>query len=796
MLLLKKNISIASLLIILAILNCLDSIGQSADSNLFISRSSRYVLPTQKDSLWLTYDHQKRKDLFVVNGLWKFNRLASVREFSGIKPALPQFQSPIDLKGPILSVGKAHFSAEFDNTSSNTDNSQMSPYQTSEMFSSLSVWSIPFSFGYNSHSGFQNSSDRLDFLMTHFDKETFLDQVKEKLNKAAKPEDLFNVALKKLYETRDRAFNTIKADLTAALKTRDDKLLPGIQDKMNIENISGLGVDQFLNNIVKENLAGIETRENELIRIQNNNVLPDSAYRIAREIEKLRSSKGQLQDKVGALRNKWFTTGLLQTIGSFEKEKQATIRQLMNDPATVVKMASEKLRFSFLQRLLLNTKSLSIGSSGIDQSKLGINDALVKGFNLEYLKGNRLFAPVLGVMPGVRNLTDFSYANYSELPDISAIALRMGKGDIQDDFSHLSVSLFQPGNNSQHLFGSGFKSALPKNLVTTFSRRMSFGAVHSLLAEFSKSTMIYSPGSGVKDNGIKGMMSAANFLGNMGLNLDYSGDYESIGIVNRVSIRYTGKEYNNLGDYSLASGSRELSNDLRKSFLKRKLVVNVKTNYREYAFSTDGRKWKSYSYTADAKWKFKKGEFIEIRYQPYFNRRVSTDENYISSKAYRVALRGNINRKVMKGFTYRNFLELTSFNDSFYDFFRDKFISSGFVSFTSQQTLNVGQQTLFFNITANMARENTGYLYGNSSLTMDGGMAFNAIGKISLSSALAYNGVSKMYGQLSIRQSISAALGGRIVLDGYITAGKNLNMLDGLCIPAITGNVSISYQLK
>src|SRR5690606_4445512 len=125
----------------------------------------------------------------------------------------------------------------------------------------------------------------------------------------------------------------------------------------------------------------------------------------------------------------------------------------------IANIVSEKLKLPLLQKMLLYSKSLNIGSSGIDQGKMGINDALLKGINLEYLKGNQFFAPVLGVMPGIKNVTDLSYRNFSELPDIRTASIRMGKGDLQSAFSHVSVSLFQPANNNYQLLSEGLQSA-------------------------------------------------------------------------------------------------------------------------------------------------------------------------------------------------------------------------------------------------------------------------------------------------------------------------------------------------
>lgn len=261
-------------------------------------------------------------------------------------------------------------------------------------------------------------------------------------------------------------------------------------------------------------------------------------------------------------------------------------------------------------------------------------------------------------------------------------------------------------------------------------------------------------------------------------------------------IRYTGKEYNNLGNFSLVSGTKEISNDVKKYLLKRKLIINFKGHYREYDFSIDNRKWKSFSYMADIKWKLKKGEFIEIRYQPYLNRRTSKDESYISSKSYRLAIRGNIYRKVGKGFTYRNYMELASSKDNFYDYYQDRFNTNGFISYTSLQTFTIGKQTLFLNITGNHAKQNGGYLFGNSSKSLDGGITFNATKNISLSTAIVYSSISEMYSQFAIRQSVNAFLGKRIVINGFIHAGKNFLEQSYLLLPAISGNLSLSYNLK
>lgn len=316
----------------------------------------------------------------------------------------------------------------------------------------------------------------------------------------------------------------MRNDLLGVLNQQNSGLAEKFQDRINLENISRLGADQFLNNILKENRARIENLEGLLMQFQSK-VLVQPAY--ADSIKAISESLGFLNNNTGVesqielLKNKWINNGVLETIGSFEKEKQSAINKLMNDPEVITRIASQKFNLFGLKKILLNAKSLNLGASGISQGKLGINDAIVNGFNAEFLKKGRFFSPVIGAIPGIKSITDFNYSNFNELPNLLTSAIRMGKGDIQKDFSHMSLSLFQQSNNHQFL-PSAVSASLSKNLVTTFSKRISFSDSHILLTEVSKSTIIYNPSSGASGDGIKGILGSENFLENMGVTLDYN----------------------------------------------------------------------------------------------------------------------------------------------------------------------------------------------------------------------------------------------------------------------------------
>jgi hypothetical protein len=730
-----------------------------------------------------------------INSFFNNVRQLAPSTFNDFQKLNSQLKLPVNLNSGIISISKTSISSKVYSSNVSAESGEHSIYRSAIGSANVSIWNIPFSIGYNLNSGWQTDAQRLGCSTGKFDREKFFEQIKSRIRNVANPEELFAKNLSSLYAKREQAINSIKNDLLGAFENGDEKLLGTIHDKVNAENISRQGIDQFLNKIINENAAQVTETQNLLLQLQNNpgNKNSDSISALTKELQELNRVKEQIEGQLISLRDKWHKGGTWEKISGFEKEKRSIINKLINDPATISRVAAQKLSLTGIQKMLLNTKSLNVGSSGIDQGSLGLHNALIKGINLEFLKGQKYFAPLIGSQPGLKSISDFMYSNFQELPNIFSAAVRMGKGDPQNNFSHVSVALYQQTNN-QFLPGN-FQTSLPKNLVTTFSKRISFGASHSLLTEVSKSTMLYS-NTAPNNNFAKGIFNSDNIFGNVGMNLNYVGEFEKLGIDENLTIRYTGKEYSNLGNFYSVSGSKEISNDLKKYFLNRKLIATVKASYRQYEFALNDRKWNRFSYTADLKWKMKKSQFIEIRYQPYFNKRINLTEKYTAGKSYRLSLRGNMNQKIGRGSSYRNFVEMSSSKDSYYDVFSDKFHSTRSLSFTSFQELSLGKHTIFLNFVGNHAGENLNYLLGNSSLSIDGGLTLSPFKNISLSSAFAYNSVSNMYSQLAVRQSINIFLGDKFIIDGFINAGKNLYQNVYLKIPEISGTLSISYNIK
>lgn len=659
----------------------------------------------------------------------------------------------------------------------------------------LTLMGVPFSGGYNSSLDAWNTQRDFSFASLRFDKEGYLSAIHEKIKNIKNPEQFLGNALNELYAKRDEAIGSLRNSIKDRLSQQSSVYVESLLNKMNADNLAVMDPSQVIANALQGQDALLAEKRQALANLQNGasvNAFADSIAVLGNEIKQITQLKESLEKNINELTAGWQQSGIVQNIRSFEKNKQSLISALLQTPAIINTIAKKQLKLNGLQRFLLNAKTLNIGSAGISQSPLGMYNSLFKGLNLEYVKNNKLIAPLLGKQPGIQNLSDLAYSNFREIPDILSTALRFGKGDGSANFTHFSVMMFQQGNSSQFLQQAASFGGLPSNLVTSVSRKVSLGSSVSVLTEVSKSTMLYR-GSG---EGIKNIAGSGSFLDNMGVNVQYMGNYKGIELDHNLTVRYTGKEYSNLGNAFMIGGSKEITNDLRKQFLKRKLQLIMRGQYREYEMGAGNRKWQYFSFMADVKMKFRKGEFIEFRYQPYFNRRVDGSASYTSNRSNRISLRGNISRRVARGMSYRNFIDVSLISDEHYNVFTSRPGSNHTISITSLQTLDVGARSVFVNLNLNRAENKSDYVFLNSSVSVDAGSSF-LIGKnISTSSSLVYSQIDQLYRQLALRQSVSAALNGRLSVNGYVNAGKYFETNPSFPIPAVSGDISIQYNFK
>jgi hypothetical protein len=302
----------------------------------------------------------------------------------------------------------------------------------------------------------------------------------------------------------------------------------------------------------------------------------------------------------------------------------------------------------------------------------------------------------------------------------------------------------------------------------------------------------------VQGNQNKGaFINSGNIFGNLGINLNHFGEYDRIGLTTDVSVRYTGQEYLNLGNTFIPGGSKEMSGNLRKYLLEDKLQLQAKFQYREYDFSANSKTWQYASWSFSGKWKFSKGQFFELRYQPFNNSRKEQSTTESQNSANRFSVRGNIQARLSKGVLYRNYLDITTFDNIMEHLASALEQNTNAVTLTSLQTLSLKNRTYFLNSVYNHTRARSEFLFLNSSLTIDGGSTFQIKDGLMLNCAIVYNSVQGFYSNGSLRQGISGRILGRFDLSGFVQSGIFFYKEAGASgVSPFSGNVLISYKIK
>lgn len=171
---------------------------------------------------------------------------------------------PIDFGKPVVSFKNTVLTAQATNNSIEAEDQGQEYIRQANFSSSVSLLSIPVSFGYVSNDGWSNDIKALSYTTAKFDKEAYLKQVRDKIIKRINPEVAFQSLLAPLYQKRNEAINNIRTDLMGVITKKYPVKLSDIQGKINAENLNFLGVDQFLNKILNDIRGEIASKENLL----------------------------------------------------------------------------------------------------------------------------------------------------------------------------------------------------------------------------------------------------------------------------------------------------------------------------------------------------------------------------------------------------------------------------------------------------------------------------------------------------------------------------------------------------
>lgn len=651
--------------------------------------------------------------------------------------------------------------------------------------------------------------DPLNSLNTYrinFDKDEYIATLKKKLKGKFNPQDLINKQVDILQSVKDQAMQLLKNDIEVIKKKYSTIEQSEVLQVLQSKNLFETDITSIAKQILPE--ANIEkgiSEKNMLDQLQNkiNNGLPIDRNTFDSLKLRIENHKGleEIINKVNEHKSNWKKNGLIDKIAAFKNLYTENIKQIINNPESIKRLALDKLQLNKIQRFFLKVNKLNIGQNSLTTSKLSMNDLLSKNISSEFVKKNKYLSVITGKQSTVNSLNDLPFTDVINSANNNIKAFSYGKGDLSGTYRNISLIGFSQNKNLNDIFQS--YSAPRSLMVGTVNNRWALGKNSFISTEVSRSSMQYSneissTGSSYSSSSSKafqGLLRNDNIFNNMALSFAYQGELEDKDLFYSINAIAVSNGYNNPASSYLNNG-KELDANIKKQFFKRKLQLSLRTSLRQYDYSLiSNSKLNSSYYVYDIKWKFSKANFFAFRYQPSGSIKVDEGTRLPVSHLDRISFELNLNKRLAAKY-YRNYLNL-SYQNSHLSFNDLNKSDSKTISLNNVQNITMGSHLLYWNNNFNFLTSNTpSQFYLNSSVLSDLGITYTLLKTISGSSSFNYNSVKAWYNQIGVRQSVSGTIGNNLDLNIYVNIGKNLKLYQPALYSPVRGDLSIRYTLK
>lgn len=501
------------------------------------------------------------------------------------------------------------------------------------------------------------------------------------------------------------------------------------------------------------------------------------------EIDEYKELTGVYQ-KIIRIKEKIDKAASSKIISEAKAMKQVKFDKILQDPAKVKELAAKYLPLSSLEKSLMSLQRLKMGQSTTDISPLTLSNFNGNGISTSFSSGNKyLFLiyskersnSILDMPFAGGNVQQQTVGNYL----VRGIRTGIG-GSLDKNYAHLSVLSYK-----QKQAGQGFESqfTLPRSvLVLTLSNRMNLGEETVFEVEVSRSSAAVPQENTVTDtvqrnNAVLNKMLQAN-KGNqsIALHFNYEGHYKDIGLDASTQVIWLSKDYFNPGNPFAVNGSRQADMSLRKTFLEKKLQLNSRFSYRQYAFSTvENSSWQYRFFYLDARWSLDNGQFLSLKYAPSKGMRYENSRQMPTSASSKLTASGNVNRNF--GSVYAQGLyNFGQTKNSYLYYTNGEEQHARSLNFLAAHNVQLFSRAISLNLQYDHVYQRSSEQLFNSTFSTD--VSCNQpVGKqLSLTSGITWLSVKGWYQQAGLRQGISWSMNERIqadiFLDGRVNVGR------------------------
>ncbi|WP_316815870.1 hypothetical protein [Pedobacter nyackensis] len=347
---------------------------------------------------------------------------------------------------------------------------------------------------------------------------------------------------------------------------------------------------------------------------------------------------------------------------------------------------------------------------------------------------------------------------------------------------------------------SGFTqlNPLPKNnLAFMVSQDMNMNNFGRFTVELSKSSTQYKNLSRnetdklVLNNDLKmGNYFRDDFLETVSIGLKHGIELKKMGLSGNTFFSYSGLGYQNPGQQGYSNMGMRLGGNVKKSFLKNKVVLNARTDIKNTPMSAvSGAHWRNYNLQLDSRIKLTKQYNFSLKYAENGVDKVDGGSNAVySSQKLQVDMNANYKMGTHYGFSRLSVGRQEMLNPSL-------LTKIGFMTIVYSQNLMMKNISLSGNAFYN--KELNGVRILGDMLNADVGCQYTLLKNFSVSSAVTYLDNQNIAKQVGIRQNVQVSMLKNFDVSAFFDFRKNL--IDPLYPELFAtgrGELSIRYFLN
>ncbi|MEO6314595.1 MAG: hypothetical protein ABIU63_09125 [Chitinophagaceae bacterium] len=633
-----------------------------------------------------------------------------------------------------------------------------------------------------------------------FDREAYLSSIKNAIRLKIRPADLlpdYNTVLTKI---KASALSGLRSSLDSINASCKGMLTRQLQQLGDPENFFTAPEDLLRDKLLSPALLqDLDNKKNQLAQLQQqlnegddaNKVLYDSLLGSIQVIGSVKAMLNKIESFKMAVRQ----NGLFEKLERANQFSEDGLREGLNDPDKIKALAKEQLNISGLQKFLLNISSLQLGLNVSDLSPLTMSQFTSSGVSASFTSNKSYVFFMAGKEKNYSSLYDRPFAdNISFAAPGAAIGARIGRGALSATHAHLSLFSYKHSNNQ---YEERLASVVPgKTVVFTLSNQLKMNAANYFNLEVSSSKHSYDNQEHNTDsllmgaNDIKQITGQSDIVQRVAVTLQWTGEVEDKKLSYAVHGTHIGREYNNPGNMFLSRGTNELGASLKKTFSGEKLQLSARGNYRSYQY---GAKSLNYQIYLQAKWKFNKGQYLAVSYQPVRSLRQDHHTTMGAIESNRLAVDANWRRRFHKN-TYQHFVSLALLQNSYR---ADSILSANHsLLINSMQTVTRGDKSYYLNLQYNQSAGLANAAVFNTQFNAEAGCSYSLFKGLVASTAINYNSTKNWFQQAGIKLSMSGQFGENCMIGFYTWVVKNIKEQHPVNMDMMRLDWSIRYLLR